>query len=359
MKLFTVGPVEMFENIKEMGKDQIPYFRNAYFSDVMKELDYNLKTLFHMSPNDKNIFLTASGTGAMEAVVMNCLSEKDKVLVISGGGFGERFEELCRIHNIPYEVLRIPYGESFCEEALKKLEQKEYTAMLVNIHETSIGQLYPITILSEFCQKKQMMFIVDAISSAFADEIDFSEYAIDVMIYSSQKALALAPGISVVALKESVVKNRIGQNMHSMYFDFSAYLENMERGQTPFTPAIGILLQMHIMVKELVQMGLEKKVAYTNFIAEDFRKKLQKAHFKMPDYPLSNALTPILFKGDAEVYYRKLIEDYDITVNPCGGKLKSEMLRVGHMGNLKVEDNDLLIDALCRIRREKKYGNEE
>lgn len=84
MKLFTVGPVEMYPEILEIGSHQIPYFRNQYFSDIMYELDSNLKKLMNMAEDDKNIILTASGTGAMEAVVINCLTSEDKALVISG-----------------------------------------------------------------------------------------------------------------------------------------------------------------------------------------------------------------------------------------------------------------------------------
>lgn len=349
MKLFTVGPVEMYEHTIQIGGKQTPYFRNHFFSNVMYELDNNLKEILNMKNEDKNIVLTASGTGAMDATVINCLNKEDKVLVISGGSFGQRFEELCRIYSVAYDAIHIPYGMAFCEDMLEKYEGKGYTTLLVNIHETSTGQLYPIEILSDFCVRNNLYFIVDGISSLFTDDINFHEQAIDALIYSSQKAMALPPGISVVSLSERMCK-KINPKPQTLYFDFNLYLKDGTRGQTPFTPAVGIILQMNEMIRRIKEEGIENKVAKTKELAEDFRYKLINAGFEIPKYPLSNALTPILFEQGAKYYYDKLVSDYEITVNPCGGALSNKMLRVGHMGNLSVEDNDMLIKALCEIR---------
>lgn len=350
MKLFTVGPVEMYDDLLFGSNEQIPYFRNEWFSNIMFELDANIKAVTNMSENDKNIVLTCSGTGAMEAVVMNCLSENDKVLIIVGGTFGQRFEELCKIHSIAYDAIKVENGQAFDADCLKMYDSKGYTALLVNIDETSTGQLYPIDVLSDFCVRNNMLFIIDAISSLFADEIDFTANKIDALIFSSQKALALAPGVAVVSLSERMCKEHIVGNAKTMYFDFAAYLANGLRGQTPFTPAIGIIVQMNEMIRKIKDMGIEQKITATKELAENFRDKAVTADFKIPQYPLSNALTPLIFEKDAKVYYQKLIEDYDITVNPCGGDNADRMLRIGHMGNLTVEDNDMLIKALCEIR---------
>lgn len=350
MKYFTVGPVEMQKNILEIGAEQTPYFRNAYFSEIMFEIDCNLKSILGMGEEDINIVLTASGTGAMDATVLNCLSKEDKVLIVSGGGFGERFEQICDIYGIYYDVIRIPYGTPFEKQMLSPYREKGYTAMLVNIHETSIGQLYPIEILSDFCRANNILFIVDAISSLFADPIHFTENRIDALIFSSHKALALPPGISVVSLSKRMAE-RLNQSPASFYFDFQSYIKNGLRGQTPFTPAIGILMQMHEALREIRQKGIGDKIAETKRLADDFRTKCSREGFEIPVYPLSNAMTPVLFESNAKYYYEKLIADYQITVNPNGGEVSDRMLRVGHMGNLTVEDNDILIEALCAIRR--------
>ena len=348
----------MYNEIMELGNEQIPYFRNQEFSNMMLELDANLKHILNMDKDDKNIFLTASGTAAMEAAVINCLDKNDRILIISGGSFGERFEQICEIYNLTYEVLRVENGECFEAERLNEYDNRGYTALLVNIHETSIGQLYPIDVISQFCTKNNILLIVDGISSVFADPLDFSALGIGVLIYSSQKALALPPGIAVVALKKSVYEKRVEGKHKCLYFDFNEYVDNFKRGQTPFTPAIGILYQMSKMVSLIGEQQIEKKIAYTKMLAEDFRNKALSNGFKIPQYPLSNALTPMLFNGDAGIYYRRLIEDYSITVNPCGGQNKDIMLRVGHIGNISVEDNSVLIKAFVDIREKIKRSGD-
>ena len=106
MKLFTVGPTEMYDEIKFVGGKQVPYFRTKEFSDVMLSIDCLLKKYLHTSRESKIIYLTASGTGAMEATVMNCLSNKDKILIINGGTFGERFKKICELYSLNSTEIR-------------------------------------------------------------------------------------------------------------------------------------------------------------------------------------------------------------------------------------------------------------
>ena len=137
---------------------------------------------------------------------MNCLDKDDRVLVIDGGSFGHRFVELCRLHQIPCEVLELKFGDALTAERLQAYDGKGFTALLVNIHETSTGQLYDGKMLSEFCRKNNMYFIVDAISSFLADPISVREWGIDVLILSSQKGLALPPGLSAIVLSGRMMK---------------------------------------------------------------------------------------------------------------------------------------------------------
>lgn len=109
MKLFTVGPTEMYDEIKFIGGKQVPYFRTKEFSDVMLSIDCLLKKYLHTSRESKIIYLTASGTGAMEATVMNCLSNKDKILIINGGTFGERFKKICDLYSLNNTEIKLSH----------------------------------------------------------------------------------------------------------------------------------------------------------------------------------------------------------------------------------------------------------
>ncbi len=354
---FTVGPVQESEEVLEIGAGQTPYFRNASFSKIMKENEQMIKELAHAPREARAVFLTASGTGAMEAAVMNSFSDKDKVLVINGGGFGQRFVEICNIHGVPYVEVEVGFDELLTEEMLKPYENQGFTGFLINMHETSIGKLYDMKLVADFCKRNNLYLLVDAISSFLADPLDMEKWEIDVLIASSQKALAVPPGISVLILSEKAVQ-RVNQNrVRSMYFNLADALKNAERGQTPFTPAVSILLQLHARLESLVQRGVEAENQRTAELAADFRYKIKDLPFKIASPSLSNAVTPLMTEGiSAHQLFEVLESEYGIWVCPNGGELRDTLFRVGHIGNLTINDNEKLVKALHDVV--KIYGNE-
>lgn len=352
MKLYTVGPVEMYDEILEIRGKQLPYFRTEEFSAMMLQADAMLHRIIRAPEGAKTIYLTASGTGAMEATVMNCFDETDKVLIVNGGGFGERFVEICKVHNIAYTEVKVSIEDELSKEKLNEYKG-EYTGLLVNVHETSIGKLYPIDVISEFCKENNMYLIVDAISSLFADEYDMEKYGVDATIFSSQKALALAPGMSVVVLSKRIVERKVlSANVKNLYFDFKKYLENFERGQTPFTPAVGIFIEYAKMLEMIELQGIDVKIREVKEKADDFRKLATELGFEVPKYRMSNALTPIFFKRGAKTIYNILKDKKACVVTPSGGKLEDKILRIGHMGNLKKSDGRDLLYAMHEAMKE-------
>jgi len=351
MKLFTVGPVEMYSETLNVAGKQIPYFRTDEFSGLMLEADKLLHKHIFAPIGAKTIYLTTSGTGAMEATIMNCFNENDKLLIVSGGTFGYRFVQICIAHRIPYTEIRLSMEEDLTKERLEEFNGKGYTGFLVNIHETSIGKLYPLKLITEFCKKNNLYLIVDAISSIFADEFNMENSNIDAAIFSSHKALALSPGISFVVLSPRLIQERVKRNsINSIYFNFNDYLNNFERGQTPFTPAIGVLLEFANMMQYIEDMGLEKKIERTHALSKYFRNAAINYGFHIPQYNLSNALTPLLFESNAKRIFQYLMDKYGYVVTPSGGDLADKLLRIGHMGNLSEEDYDALLAAILDVK---------
>ncbi len=156
MRLFTVGPVMMYPEILEKSGEQLPYFRTSEFSEMMLESESMVKELMGAAKDSKVAFLTASGTGAMEASVAGFFTSDDRLLVIAGGGFGKRFSEICDVRGIEHDDVVLPFGKRLEASDLEPFEGREYAGMLVNIDETSTGQLYDVRILSEFCRRKGM-----------------------------------------------------------------------------------------------------------------------------------------------------------------------------------------------------------
>ena len=295
------------------------------------------------------IYLTASGTAAMEAVIENCINSSEKALVINGGTFGKRFCELLEYHNINFTSIDLEWDEVLTEEHLNKFDNKGYTTLFVNLHETSTGQLYNIKILKEFVKRNNLYFIVDAISTFLADNYNMQEFGVDATIISSQKGLCLSAGLSFISFSERML-DKVSENKKSAskYFDFKDYLVNITRGQTPYTPAVFIMYELQDMLNIIKNEGginarldfIEKKCNY-------FRQKAKEIGLKIPSYPLSNMLTPIIFEDINATEIIKILKDeFNIFVNPCGGKLANKVIRVSHIGNTNIEDIDNLINRI-------------
>ena len=345
---FTVGPVQSSEEVRTIGAQHVPYFRTPEFSAVMLENEKWMLQFAKAPVGARAVFMTGSGTASMEAAVMNVLTSEDKVLLVNGGSFGQRFHELCQIHGIPFEEIRLETGKALTAEHLIPYEDKGFTAFLVNIHETSTGVRYDPDLIGAFCRRNGLLLIVDAISSFLADAFDMSAMGADVMITGSQKALACPPGISVIVLSERAQERVQSNPVRCMYLDLKSALKNGERGQTPFTPAVGTLLQIHARLESIEQMGgVESETAKIAALAADFRSRIADLPLTICSESLSNAVTPLMTANcSAYDVFTVLKDEYGIWVCPNGGEYQHKIFRVGHIGELTVEDNRILSDAL-------------
>lgn len=350
---FTVGPVQSDEEILKIGAEQVPYFRTPEFSETMLENEALIKEFANASDNSRVVFITGSGTASMEASVINTLSETDKALVVKGGSFGARFEQLLTLHNIPHDVIELEIGQPLTEEILSKYNPEDYNAFLVNVHETSTGVHYDLGLIHEFCAKNNIFLIVDAISSFLADEVDMQKNGIDLMITGSQKALACPPGISLIVLSENALKRVENTNPKCMYFDLKDALKNGERGQTPFTPAVSILLQINARLKAIKENGGAKaEIERTCKLAEYFRSKITDFPFEILSKSPSNAVTALVTKNNnAKQIFTELKDNYGIWICPNGGDLADKIFRVGHIGNLTEADYDKLLAAFADLQQ--------
>lgn len=352
MRNFTVGPVQSDERIRAIGAEQVPYFRTPEFSAIMLENEKRMLKFSCAPQGARAVFLTGSGTASMEAVIMNTLTHEDRAIVVNGGSFGHRFVELLGIHDIPYTEIPLSVGQPLTEEMLEPLDGKGYTAFLVNVHETSTGVHYDMNLIGKFCRKNNLFLIVDAISSFLADTFDMTADGVDVMITGSQKALACPPGVSVIVLSPRALERVEHIDPHCMYFDLKLALKNGERGQTPFTPAVGILRQIHERLAEIEENGMEKEREKIAEGARYFREAIRDLPFEITSACMSNAVTP-LHPKNANAYdvFTELKDKYGIWVCPNGGELKDKIFRVGHIGAIDKADYDTLIAALRDMQK--------
>ncbi len=350
---FTVGPVMSDKEVLEISSHSAPYFRTPEFSRIMLENETKLLKLMKAPTGSRCVFLTASGTGAMEAIVMHVLNEQDKVLVVNGGSFGQRFVDLCRLHNRTMTEIKVPFGHQLKQEQLEEYRGRKYTALLINMHETSSGVLYDMPMIAAFCKEQGIALIVDAISAFITDEVLMDEWNLTAVITGSQKALAVHPGVSVVVLSPAAVIRVEDNREHCMYLSLKSALKNGERGQTPFTPAVTTLLQIYKRLSELEQNGgIEAERAVIKKRAETFRNSISDLPLSIISESCSNAVTALHpQKNNAKEIVQRLKEDYHIWVCPNGGEKADEVFRIGHFGCISEDNNRELINALHDLNR--------
>ena len=351
---YTVGPVQSSEAVLAIGAEQVPYFRTSEFSDVMLENERLIKKFAHATDNSRVVFLTCSGSGGMEAAIMNTLTRNDKALIINGGSFGERFVELLTLHEIPFTEVKMEKGKAIKPEHLAPYEGKGYTAFLFQKHETSTGVHFDAKLVSDFCKRNDCFMIVDTISTFLADSFDMSDLDAGVMITGSQKALACPPGIAVMVLAPSALERIEKTKCCCQYLDLKLALKNQERGQTPWTPAVGVLRQINVRLKEIdAAGGAQAEVLRTAKLANYFRDKLKEHNlpFEIISESLSNAVTPLHpTTQSAYQIFLKIKDEYGMWICPNGGDMKDTVFRVGHIGCLKEADYDQLINAFIDLK---------
>ena len=354
---FTVGPVQSSEAVRAIGAEQVPYFRTSEFSELMLENERLLKKFANATDDSKAVFMTCSGSGGMETAIMNTLTKDDKALVINGGSFGERFVELLTLHEIPFTEIKLEYGKALKYEHLAPYEEQGYSAFLLQKHETSTGVHYDFDMVSDFCKRNGCFLIVDTISTFLADPFDMSKSGTGVMITGSQKALACPPGIALMILSPFALKRIEKTKCCCQYFDLKLALKNQERGQTPWTPAVGVLRQINVRLKEIDATGGDKvEIARTANLAQYFRNKLKEHNlpFEIASESLSNAVTPLhpTTQSAFEIFL-KIKDEYGMWICPNGGDMKDNVFRVGHIGSLTEADYDKLINAFLDLRNKR------
>lgn len=330
-----------------LGAKQPPYNRTNEFSHATHEVLAGLKFVFQT--RGQVALLTGSGTLAMEAAVLNFLTSSDRVVIVNGGTFGQRWCDICRIHGIPFREIKLESGADIDLDQLRKLCREEpFAAFLINAHETSTGQLYDVQAIGEVVRDFGLLYIVDAISTICADPFQMDDWDVDVAVLSSQKALALPPGLSFVAMGPRALARSREITPRTLYLNLQDYLTNQKRGQVPYTPAIALLLQLHQRLLDIQQHTLTKTITDHAQRASEFRGAIKGLPFSILPARQSNAMTALMCDDmDAARVVHHLQTQFAIEVAPSGGALKHKLIRISHMGVQSSTDTELMASALA------------
>lgn len=347
---FTVGPVMSPDEVLSVAGQDAPYFRTPEFSDVVLRCERAMLDLLHVPDGSRCVFLTASGTGAMEAVVMDVLRPGERVAVVNGGSFGQRFVDLCCLHGHEVDEVRLDFGKQITREMLESCVGDAVTALLVNMHETSSGLLYDMPLISDFCRSRGITLLVDAVSAFIADELDMEQLGADVVLTGSQKGLACHPGMSIVALS-SAAQERVDSNPEvCRYLSFKEALSNASRGQTPWTPAVSIVLEIDARLRSISETGIDAERREISSRAFAVREALSSTSLRLVAESPSNAVSAFYCpKHNAKLIVDCAKSHYGMWLCPNGGKLADDVFRIGHIGCITEEQNAALASALRQM----------
>ena len=348
--IFTPGPVAVpSEVLIEMAKP-IMHHRTKEFESIFAEVREGLKYIY--DTKQEVFVLAASGTGAMEAAVVNTLSRGDKVLVVNGGKFGERWGKICKAFGLDTQELMVEWGHSVDPADIEKALEKDPSirTVLVQASETSTGVMHPTKEIADITRHRDdVILIVDGITGVGVFPLPFDEIGIDVMVGGSQKAFMLPPGLSFAAMSEKAWKFNKTSDLPKYYFDFKAAQKNAEKNTTPYTPAVTLIIGLAAVLRRFREEGREsmyKRHAKLSLAMREGMKAIG-LDIYVKDVP-SPALTTVVAPpeiGSSKVI-KALSSEFGITVADGQDQAKGVIFRVSHIGDIDKTDTLFFISAI-------------
>lgn len=350
--LMIPGPTPVAQPVLRACSKPMINHRGPEFAQLQDECNRGLQAAFK-TKNDI-LTLTCSGTGAMEAAVVNTLSPGDKVLCLSIGAFGDRFAQIAQTFGAQVERLDFEWGAAVDEKKvaarLKKDSAGEIKAVLVTHNETSTGVTNDLAAIAEVVRRHGALLVADAVSSLVAMDLRADEWGLDVVAAASQKAFMLPPGLAFVSMSERAWQANAQAKMHRYYFDLGKAKEFMDKKQTPWTPALPQMYGLQEGLRLIAEEGLENCFARHRRLGRAVRAACAAMGLKLFAEPshASNAVTAIVAPdGIAPKRIRSLLLDkYGVVLAGGQGKLQETVFRIGHLGYVNETDIITTLAAL-------------
>ncbi|WP_421654941.1 pyridoxal-phosphate-dependent aminotransferase family protein [Leptothermofonsia sp. ETS-13] len=363
LMLMIPGPTPVPEQVLlAMAKHPIGH-RSGDFSKIMEEVTQNLKWL-HQTQNDV-LILTASGTGAMEAGIINFLSPGDRVLVGTNGKFGDRWAQVCKAYGVQTEVISAEWGQALDPEQFRsRLEadkEKTIKAVIMTHSETSTGVLNDLETINRYVKAHgEALMIVDTVTSLGAYNIPVDEWGLDVVASGSQKGYMIPPGLGFVVVSPKAWKAYETAKLPRFYLDLGKYKKDAAKNTTPFTPPVNLFFALQAALQMMKAEGLENIFARHIRLTQATRAAIKAIGLPLfaADNAASTAITAVApDKVDAEQVRAVMKKRFDIALAGGQDHLKGKIFRIGHLGF--VSDRDILsaISALEVTLQELGYEN--
>ncbi len=350
-KLFTPGPIDIPDDVLSATAHKCIYHREDKFRVLLEEITDLLKKLINCS--HRVYLLTSSGTGAMETAYVNIMAKSDCAIVAVCGKFGERWVELCKSSGIEPVIIRQEFGKPiFPDQIEEKLKNAKKPAIVfTTLTETSTGVVNDIEKFGEIVRKYEGYLVVDGIAGIGADPFYLEKWHVDVICGASQKALMAPPGIAFVGISQRAHEKIRNSDMPKYYFDLTLYEKFLEKGQTPFTPAMTVLYGLKKGLEKIAKIGIEENFKRHKKIAEYVRRRIINMGYELFSQSPSNGLTVMKMPDnlDSTEIIRECKVKYGILFANGQGEMKGKILRVGHMGNYTINKVGRALDVLEKV----------
>lgn len=310
--------------------------RSRQFTEMIEEITGGLKKVFQ-TEGDVFVF-TATGTGAMEASLVNTLSPGDRVVVVSNGVFGERFASMAEALGLEAERVRFTPGEAATPGVVEEYlgQHPGAKAVLVTHNETSTGVTNDVAAIAEVARRHGALTIVDAVSGLAAIDLRTDAWGLDVVISGSQKAFMLPPGLSFVSVGQRAWEMHGSARLPRFYWDFSRMKQSLEKGQTPWTPNVCLFNGLRAALRRILEEGLESVFQRHARVAQLVRTKMKAMGLELfaDEEHASNSVTAVKAPEGVDVreMLRYIQDRYGILLAGGQGELRGKIFRIAHVG---------------------------
>ena len=344
------GPTPCPDEVLQAMTKQMINHRGPEFGQIVNDVTDELKQLFQ-TKNDL-FLLTSSGTGGLEAAIVNTLSPGDKVLSVAIGVFGERFAAIAQQFGAEVIPLNFEWGKAADIDSIREALESDpkIKAVLVTHNETSTGVTNDLAQISAVVKQFNKLLLVDAISSLSSIDLPVDEWRCDVVVTGSQKGWMVPPGLAMVSVSEDAWRAHAEAKMPRFYWDFTGAKNYLEKGQTPWTPGMSTIFALATSLKMMLEEGLASIFARHARVAKAARdsvKTLGLPLFADEKYA-SNTVTSVGASNglDIKKMLRIMREEHQIVLGGGQRSLDGKIFRIGHMGWVNEGDIELVISNL-------------
>jgi serine---pyruvate transaminase len=336
--IMAPGPTPVPPEVLLAQGSPLVYHRGPGYGDLLREVTESLKGVY--STNDDVLIFASSGTGGLESAVANLFSPGDPVIVPVAGYFGERFAKIAAafgqdVHTIDYE-----WGSAVrAQDVADALDRTQARAVLMQHSETSTGVVHDVEAVGRITRERDVLLVVDVISSLGAVPYEGDRWGVDVGIGGSQKAFSATPGLAFVSVSEKAWAATQTATNPRFYFDWSLYKQayDLPSPENPFTPAISLMLGMRAALRRYFDEGPEAVLERHRILSAATKEGVRALGLDLSGEHLERAWAVTAVQApegiDGNELVAKVRRDHGIILAPGQGPLKGKVFRIGHLGN--------------------------